>query len=197
MVAKYAGERFGNLSVVGRCGTNHEGRALWECKCDCGAVLLVTSKQLTRGHKTGCESCQDSGSKSPLAVRLKKYVVDSVTGCWNWVGKQNKLGYGCITVEGVETRAHRAMHFLLNPEADRSLVVMHKCDNPRCVNPEHLQLGTQRDNMLDMHSKGRFKGGAPKGNKNAVGNQGWKKGGVTAKYAPRLGDEVDVPDELV
>lgn len=184
MVAKYAGERFGNLTVVARSGTNHEGRALWECVCDCGATLLATSKQLTRGHKTGCRLCQDSGSKSPLAVRLKKYVVDPVTGCWNWTGKQNKAGYGCITVEGVGTRAHRAMYFLLNQEADRSLVVMHMCDNPRCINPEHLRLGTQRDNMLDMHSKGRFKGGAPKGNKNAVGNQGWKKVGLQLNMRP-------------
>ena len=51
---------------------------------------------------------------------------------------------------------------------------------------------------MDMHKRGRFRGGARPGNKNAAGNKGWMKGGVTAKYvASRLGDEVDVPDELV
>jgi hypothetical protein len=89
------------------------------------------------------------------------------------------------------------MYFLLHPEGDRSFVVMHKCDNPRCINPEHLQLGTQKENMVDMHEKGRFKGGAPLGNKNAVGNKGWMKGGVTVKHvASKLGDEVEIPEEL-
>jgi len=115
-----------------------------------------------------------------------------------------------LTVAGVETRAHRAMFFYVNPEANRELFVLHRCDNPQCVNPEHLFLGTQKENMQDMHSKGRFRGGAKVGNQNAVGNKGWRKGGVTAKYvkcntylddtrsAPReLGDEVEVPDELI
>ena len=200
MVAKCGGERFGSLVAVSRAGTSHEGRALWKCRCDCGATLTATSKQLTRGHKTGCGACQDSGSKSTLAVRLRKYEIDPATGCWNWTGKQNKLGYGCITVEGVGTRAHRAMYFYLHPSDDKSKVVMHMCDNPRCVNPKHLKLGTQRENMMDMHSKGRFKGGAPIGNQNAKGNKGWQKGGIVVMkgyVASRLGDKVDVPDELV
>lgn len=89
------------------------------------------------------------------------------------------------------------MFFHVNPSADRSLVVLHKCDNPRCVNPDHLQLGTQKDNMLDMLRKGRHRGGAPLGNQNAKGNKGWMKGGITARYvASKLGDEVEVPDEL-
>lgn len=52
--------------------------------------------------------------------------------------------------------------------------------------------------MLDMHERGRFRGGAKPGNKNAIGNKGWMKGGVTAKYVvSKLGDEVEVPDELM
>jgi hypothetical protein len=77
------------------------------------------------------------------------------------------------------------MFFMLNPDADTGKVVMHTCDNPQCVNPEHLRLGTQKENIMDMHQKKRFRGGAPPGNKNAVGNTGWTKGGITAKYAPK------------
>jgi len=176
------GSVFSSLSVEARAGSNAEGRAVWMCRCICGGTVDATSKQLTKTFRTACPNCQDSGSKSTLQVRLKKYVVGP-TGCWNWTGKQNEHGYGAIQVEGKYTRAHRAMFFMLNPDADKSLVVMHTCDNPQCINPTHLTLGTQKDNMMDMHKKGRFKGGAPKGNKNAVGNEGWKKGGITAKYA--------------
>lgn len=130
-----------------------------------------------------------------MRVRLRKYAITS-SGCWNWTGKRNEFGYGIITVNGTETRAHRAMYFMLNPGDDRSKVVMHTCDNPRCINPDHLSLGTQQENMMDMHNKGRAKGGAPRGNKNALGNKGWMRGGVAAKYASKLGDEVDVPEEL-
>lgn len=196
MVAKYEGTRHGQLVVAGRIGATQDGRAMWQCTCSCGENVIATSKQLTKGTVRACKNCQDSGSRSPLSVRLSKYEI-SPSGCWNWLGKVNSHGYGVITNEGRYTRAHRAMFFMLNPDADSSMVVMHRCDNPRCVNPDHLALGTPRDNVLDMHSKGRFKGGAKQGNKNAVGNNGWMKGGATAKYvASKLGDEVDVPEGL-
>lgn len=173
---------FNQLTVLERAGANSEGRALWKCRCQCGTHVVTTSKQLTCERVRACTDCQDSGSKSPLSVRLKKYEIDK-NGCWNWTGKQNEHGYGAITVDGKYTQAHRAMYFMLNPDADKSMVVMHKCDNPRCINPDHLQLGTVRDNIMDMHNKGRFKGGAAPGNQNAKGNKGWMKGGITAKYA--------------
>ena len=191
------GEQLGAFLVLSRAKSVH-GRAMWRCRCSCGDIETLSSKQLTTGLRTACFNCQDSGSKSPLHVRLRKYEVAS-DGCWNWTGKQNAQGYGAIRVDGTYTRAHRAMYFLINPEADRSLVVMHKCDNPRCINPDHLQLGTQKENMMDMHAKGRFKGGAPKGNTNAKGNAGWRKGGVVMMkgyVASKLGDKVEIPEEL-
>ena len=194
------GKIFGSLKVLNKQPSNSEGRAVWHCVCKCGNAIDVTTKRLTTGKQTACKNCQDSGSKSPINVRLKKYIVAS-NGCWIWTGKKNKLGYGTITVNGVETRAHRAMYFMLNPDSDKNKVVMHVCDNPSCINPEHLKLGTQKENLEDMRTKGRGKGGAPKGNKNAKGNTGWTKGGIVHILnrvpASKLGDEVEVPDELV
>jgi hypothetical protein len=176
-MADLEGARFGALMVLSRGASNAEGRRLWLCTCDCGGTRLASTKSLRGGKMTSCASCVPNSAKAPLAARLRKWV-ESASGCWEWSGRRNALGYGRIIVDGVETRAHRAMFFMLNQSADRSLVVRHTCDNPSCVNPDHLLLGTVKDNMNDMHTRGRFRGGAKPGNRNAVGNQGWRKGGI-------------------
>lgn len=134
----------------------------------------------------------------PLLERIHRQSTPQINGCRTWDGKLNQHGYGVCKHEGKELRAHRLVYFSLNPNADQSQVVLHSCDTPACVNPAHLSAGTQQDNMLDMHRKGRFGGGAQPGNKNALGNKGWMKGGITAKYvASKLGDEIEVPAELL
>lgn len=133
----------------------------------------------------------------PLVERIHRQSTVQPNGCRIWNGKKNMHGYGVCKHEGKEQRAHRLLFYCLNPNVDTTLVVRHKCDTPACVNPEHLEIGTVRDNVLDMHARGRFGGGAKPGNKNAAGNKGWMKGGVTAKFvASKLGDAVDVPKEL-
>lgn len=88
-----------------------------------------------------------------------KYVVDESTGCWNFLGCKDAGGYGRIRVNYKHWQAHRySLSLVLGRDIKRGMVVMHKCDNPACVNPEHLLEATQRDNMLDCIQKGR--GGA-------------------------------------
>lgn len=133
----------------------------------------------------------------PLAERVHRQSTPQPDGCRTWNGKKHPYGYGVCKLKGRNLRAHRALFFALHPGADVQLVVRHKCDNRACVNPEHLELGSVKDNVADMHQRGRFRGGAKPGNTNARGNKGWMKGGVTAKYvASKLGDEVDIPKEL-
>lgn len=75
--------------------------------------------------------------------------------CWKWTGVVNSMGYGQLLISGKMKYTHRysyQLHYGLFPDAMR---VLHKCDTPRCCNPEHLFLGTQRDNVLDMMAKGR------------------------------------------
>ncbi|UCS82790.1 homing endonuclease [Yersinia phage vB_YenP_Rambo] len=85
-----------------------------------------------------------------------KYKVNKTTGCWEFTGCKTKSGYGRIRVKGVHWMAHRyALSEHLGRPIAEGMVVMHLCDNPSCVNPEHLKEGTQKDNMEDCISKGR------------------------------------------
>ncbi len=75
-----------------------------------------------------------------------RYTVDTQTGCWCWIGGTDQCGYGCWAAYG-ETRAHRASYILHRGAIPVGLHVLHTCDNPGCVNPEHLRLGTHQDNI--------------------------------------------------
>lgn len=95
---------------------------------------------------------------SPLQVlRFWARVNPEPAGCWVWSGCVNRTGYGKVGV-GYRTYAtHRIAYFLYYGEQPADLCVCHKCDNPPCCNPSHLFLGTRRDNLDDMHAKGRRK----------------------------------------
>ena len=78
-------------------------------------------------------------------------------GCWIWIGSRNNDGYGQIFADKTRkvVRANRLSYKLYKGDISNNMCVLHKCDNPPCVNPEHLFLGTVKDNMKDMKLKGR------------------------------------------
>lgn len=96
----------------------------------------------------------------PLAVRFWEDVVKAPgDGCWVFTRgtSRHPHGYGSLSVNRRETLAHRVSWELAHGPIPPGLRVLHKCDNPPCVRPDHLFLGTQLDNVRDMWSKGRAK----------------------------------------
>jgi len=83
-----------------------------------------------------------------------RYKIDPSTQCWEWQSARDRRGYGRWRWQGKAILAHRfsAQQYIGSVEGK---VVCHKCDNPCCVNPSHLFIGTQQDNVDDMVNKGR------------------------------------------
>ncbi len=79
------------------------------------------------------------------------------SNCWLWTGSKDSWGYGTFWIEGKTKGTHRVAYELEYGPIVDGLFVCHTCDVPNCVNPEHLFLGTQKDNMIDASNKGRIK----------------------------------------
>ena len=92
----------------------------------------------------------------PLADRFhEKYIPEPMSGCWLWTACTATNGYARITVAGVSRGGHRVAYELYRGPIPENMQVLHTCDVRCCVNPLHLFLGTQADNITDMINKGR------------------------------------------
>lgn len=156
------GESYGSLTVTGRIaygiydrGCKH-GDLFCECVCSlCGTCRMVQPKVLPSIPSVcKCHSLT-------MEARFWKYV-RKTSQCWLWVGKsRTSYGYGVLGNTGSGTGnklAHVVSWKIHNGDVPPGLKVLHNCpggDNPACVNPNHLWLGTSKDNTLDMMRKGR------------------------------------------
>lgn len=121
------------------------------CHCGCGGKTELflygdkkgTCKKFIAGHRSGTLD-QKFWAK-----------VSKSNDCWEWQGSINNAGYGQITVGGKCQTAHRFAWQLHHGAVPAEIYVCHKCDNRKCVNPDHLFLGSQSDNMQDRRQKGR------------------------------------------
>ncbi len=149
----------GEIARAEKTGINaSRGRALFifvECP-DCHirrwrAYLKSTARGISR-----CCHCEQQRRLRPLTdVFWNQVEKGNHNGCWVWIGALDTLGYGHLTIKRKLRLAHRVSWELANGSIPDGLHVLHHCDNPPCVNPSHLFLGTHLDNMRDMIAKGR------------------------------------------
>lgn len=113
----------------------------------------------------------------------KYYMPVTESGCWIWIKYCMPYGHGQLRIGGKTYLAHRVSYELFRGPIPEGLCVCHKCDVPQCVNPDHLFLGTQQENIMDRVKKGR------PGNKGKLGiNQGIGNG--SAKLTEKIVKEI-------
>ena len=97
-----------------------------------------------------------SATKEQKLAWLKTNAIEIPSGCLEWIGMLHNVGYGAVCRHVDKScYAHRAMYRLAVAEIPAGLYVCHKCDNRKCINPDHLFLATCRENIKDMQTKGR------------------------------------------
>lgn len=132
----------------------------------------VEGCNLKAAHKTFCEKHyarhlkgQDLSVKSRYEKTYKERFFEKIDvkgpdDCWLWKGSKDQKGYGIFRDTPAHTiRSHRYMYMLELGEIPEKMLICHKCDNPSCVNPAHLFIGTDADNMIDMVKKNRHSSG--------------------------------------
>jgi hypothetical protein len=140
----------------------------------------------------------------PIRVRLAGRYTVTPAGCWEWNAAKNNKGYGQLNYQGRRLLAHRLSYESHNGPIPDGLILRHTCDNPPCINPKHLIVGTLVDNSRDMDERGRrvptWRKGAAVPTAKLTEQQVRE---IRAKYIPikygtvRLGKEYGVSQALI
>lgn len=93
--------------------------------------------------------------KQSISTRFQKHVLRREDGCWEWTSQRNQAGYGQIREGTGAISAHRVSWEMVNGPIADGMCILHRCDRPWCVNPDHLYLGTHKENTRDMDARGR------------------------------------------
>lgn len=131
---------------------------------NCGVVMMMQPSHIQlRGTRNYCSrACfkefrakQYDNSEYVKERLMSNIKVNEATGCWEWQKGKGHWGYGSTYYKGRGMHTHRLSYIIFKGEIEDDLFVLHHCDNPPCVNPDHLYTGTPKDNSRDMMDRGR------------------------------------------
>lgn len=97
--------------------------------------------------------------EAPFLRFMRSYEICRDTGCWIWNSSKYKNGYGWIKAFGKVVSAHRFAYELYNGKIKSGMQILHQCDRRDCVNPDHMRVGTHKENMREAAERGRMRSG--------------------------------------